>query len=268
MKNRSAPKIYLNHNPNTPFIKDFWIYTPSGEKSDFYNVYPDGYSDIIFKIAKVQNRLYISKPRIMGLLTKPKSFSGHGTEIIAGIRITPSSAYHYFDVKEEANINDISIEFTKGTQSEVSIPVLNNSIESTVLIFLKNFTLKHLYKDKDPIPINYAIDLILKKSGNIDIKKLSSQTGYSLRHLERKFQAVIGIDPKKYASIVRFRKALYMVKNTNLSLLEIAFSTGYYDHPHLTKEIKNHSFHTPSKIRTENVEYLQSLNLDLKLCSG
>ncbi|WP_398358623.1 helix-turn-helix domain-containing protein [Sphingobacterium wenxiniae] len=58
--------------------------------------------------------------------------------------------------------------------------------------------------------------------------------------MERNFKRFIGLSPKEYSNIIRFRNALNLIKksNQNRSLLDIAFECGYYDHSHLANEIK------------------------------
>jgi AraC-like DNA-binding protein len=68
--------------------------------------------------------------------------------------------------------------------------------------------------------------------------------------LERNFKTHIGIAPKEYSNIVRFQNALAKIKNSDQgkSLLDIAFECGYYDHSHLTNEIKRNTGLTPSQL--------------------
>ncbi|TWV97499.1 helix-turn-helix domain-containing protein [Chitinophaga pinensis] len=63
------------------------------------------------------------------------------------------------------------------------------------------------------------------------------------RQLERNFQRHIGVSPKEFTNIVRFRCALSQIKHNKQegSLLSIALDCGYYDHAHLTNEIKRYT---------------------------
>jgi AraC-like DNA-binding protein len=60
----------------------------------------------------------------------------------------------------------------------------------------------------------------------------------------------IGISPKEYSNIVRFQYALSIIKKSgkNRSLSDIAFECGYYDHAHLTNEIKRNTGLSPSQL--------------------
>ena len=82
------------------------------------------------------------------------------------------------------------------------------------------------------------------------MNKLSKQNFTSVRQLERNFKKFIGLSPKEYANIIRFQYALGLIKNSEKkrSLLEIAFECGYYDHSHLTNEIKRNTGLAPSQL--------------------
>jgi transcriptional regulator GlxA family with amidase domain len=66
--------------------------------------------------------------------------------------------------------------------------------------------------------------------------------------LERNFKKLIGLSPKEYSNIIRFQNALSLIKNSSQrrSLLDIAFECGYYDHSHLSNEIKQKTGLSPS----------------------
>ena len=64
--------------------------------------------------------------------------------------------------------------------------------------------------------------------------------------IERKFKTYTGYTPKEYSRIVKFRNAVDILRKTTFdNLLSIAIETGYYDVPHLSREIKKMSGNTP-----------------------
>ncbi|WP_404980341.1 helix-turn-helix transcriptional regulator [Chitinophaga pollutisoli] len=71
----------------------------------------------------------------------------------------------------------------------------------------------------------------------------------TVRQLERNFKKFIGLSPKEYSNIIRFQNALATIKNSdeNRSLIDIAFECGYYDHSHLTNEIRRNTGLSPSQ---------------------
>lgn len=89
-----------------------------------------------------------------------------------------------------------------------------------------------------------ALALIHKNKGNIRIKDLVEQLHTSQSPLEKRFRAVVGASPKKFASIVRLKHVLQQYSLTN-SLTELGYEAGFYDQAHFIKEFKTFTGDTP-----------------------
>ncbi|SHN21609.1 helix-turn-helix domain-containing protein [Mucilaginibacter sp. OK098] len=96
-------------------------------------------------------------------------------------------------------------------------------------------------------PITEAVNYY---KGQISVDLLAQNCNISTRTLERLFYINLGISPKEFIGIVKFRRALKILQEAHSKgkLLEIALEMGYYDHAHLTREIKKHSGLPPSAI--------------------
>ncbi|MEJ4089216.1 helix-turn-helix transcriptional regulator [Galbibacter orientalis] len=99
-------------------------------------------------------------------------------------------------------------------------------------------------------PLQSVINDIHLSNGQLSIYDLSKSNYRTVRQLERNFKKYIGISPKAYSNIIRFQKALNLLKNLEekRSLLDIAFECGFYDHSHLTNEIKKNTGFSPSEL--------------------
>lgn len=100
-------------------------------------------------------------------------------------------------------------------------------------------------KNKEPDKLVLAaLGLIQKSKGTIRISELMEQLHTSQSPLEKRFRQAVGTSPKKFASIVRF-KALMQQRDSNASLVELAYDAGFYDQSHFIKEFKNFTGDTP-----------------------
>ena len=89
-----------------------------------------------------------------------------------------------------------------------------------------------------------------------------------LRQLERRFNEIVGLPPKRLARIIRFQSALGSIySNPDRELTGIAYDHGYSDQAHFIHECKALSGKAPSIVRREaaeelppefDVEFLQS----------
>ena len=98
--------------------------------------------------------------------------------------------------------------------------------------------------------VSSVTDLIIQSQGKISMRALAGSTCISLRQLQRRFKARVGIGIKEYARIVRFRHATKVIQSSpGQSLLHTAFECGYYDHAHLNNDFKAIAGTLPSELR-------------------
>ncbi len=80
----------------------------------------------------------------------------------------------------------------------------------------------------------------------IPMSKLANAIGLSLRQLERLFKQHLQTTPARYYLELRLIRASHLVKQTNLSLLHIAVSTGFSSQSHFSRVYARQFGHAPS----------------------
>lgn len=78
---------------------------------------------------------------------------------------------------------------------------------------------------------------------------LLAATGLSRRHVERKCKALYGMSPKTLARKVRALRAAASIARTS-DLRDDFFAYGFYDQPHMIREVKHFTGMTPGQIRS------------------
>ena len=103
---------------------------------------------------------------------------------------------------------------------------------------------------------NYVIDAIkyiqFNYSSDISVDDIASAVGISRSHLYRVFISNLNQSPIDYLTEYRINEACNLIKNTNLSISEIAVSVGFFDQFYFSRVFKKIKKVPPSK-------YLQSL---------
>jgi AraC-like DNA-binding protein len=94
-----------------------------------------------------------------------------------------------------------------------------------------------------------ATRLIQRSNGILAVRDIAHRLGCSERHLRRTLVAAVGLSPKQYARIVRFRYAMHLVVRTRQPLAGIALDLGYTDQSHMTREFTAVSGRTPLVLR-------------------
>ncbi|UPZ17015.1 AraC family transcriptional regulator [Flavobacterium humidisoli] len=97
--------------------------------------------------------------------------------------------------------------------------------------------------------IDHSLRFIINSKGHFSIKQLVEYTGYSERHLERKFKECIGLNPKKFGNVIRLHHFLKLLKDKSddTNLTTICYDAGFSDQSHLIKEFKKHTGITPTE---------------------
>lgn len=89
-----------------------------------------------------------------------------------------------------------------------------------------------------------AIDFIAQNyNRHISAEEAAAVAGYSKYHFLRIFKEAAGMEFSRYINRVRFEHAAVLLKETNLSVTDIALNTGFSDSAYFTRKFKE-EFHT------------------------
>ncbi|HSP98727.1 MAG TPA: helix-turn-helix domain-containing protein, partial [Candidatus Dormibacteraeota bacterium] len=91
---------------------------------------------------------------------------------------------------------------------------------------------------------------IERSAGNVPIADLRAETGLSKTRLVSRFREQIGFSPKRYARVLRFRRALALLHQGALPAVEVALEAGYYDQPHMVADFRTMAGMTPRQFAT------------------
>ena len=84
------------------------------------------------------------------------------------------------------------------------------------------------------------------------VRAVAAELGVSERHLRRVFREVVGLSPKTFASLARFRRAIRSARDdAAASWARVAATAGYYDQAHLISEFRAIAGVTPRSLLRE-----------------
>jgi transcriptional regulator GlxA family with amidase domain len=84
---------------------------------------------------------------------------------------------------------------------------------------------------------------------SIDLSMLAGVAQLSVHHFARQFKHSIGVAPHHYLTRKRVERAQEMLAQTQLSLSEIAYITGFADQSHLARHFRHMLGTTPREFR-------------------
>lgn len=231
-----------------PYVHSFWELI--GEKKDgrWERNFPDGCAGVVTNLGEdcwTDNgavRLEYGKTYAVGAMTTYKdSFISEDTHLV-GVCLKPATFGVFFRYLSQDQFTDQTVEFERTYSLDI------DKLLADPFHYLNYFFLGKQHK------ANYSlwpvINDIHANDGQLSVHQLAQRNCMNVRQLERGFKKDVGMTPKAYSNIIRFQKVLRMINNpdANCSFLDIAFECGYYDHPHLTNEIKRKTGLNPSQL--------------------
>ena len=91
-------------------------------------------------------------------------------------------------------------------------------------------------------------------AGRVSVAELACAVGLSTRQLERAFRERVGLGPKTFLRLVRFQRALALLRRPGASLAAIAARCGYFDQAHLVRDFREFAHESPGRFRAAQGE--------------
>lgn len=112
------------------------------------------------------------------------------------------------------------------------------------IVIIERFLISRLNGINSDLLVQKAIQIIHLTKGNIRINELMDNLPLSRDAFEKRFRKSLGTTPKQYASIVKLNN---LVNNLNpeSNLLDVAYSSGYFDQSHFIKDFKTFTGELP-----------------------
>lgn len=86
-------------------------------------------------------------------------------------------------------------------------------------------------------------------NGNCSLAELSARLGYNYSYLSRHFKKTIGVPFTTYVTHYRLSRACYLMENTEQSILQCAYDSGFDSLRNFNRSFKEHFKITPSQYR-------------------
>lgn len=138
--------------------------------------------------------------------------------------------------------------FDKSSIDEVQDNLASAQTDTHRIKIVEQFLLAQLLSIKTDKLIVEAVQMIYRSKGSIRVKELNQLLNISASPFEKRFRKIVGVSPKKFASIVRFNVVLNELGEKK-SLAEICYENNFFDQAHFIKDFKQFTGETPDKMR-------------------
>lgn len=93
------------------------------------------------------------------------------------------------------------------------------------------------------------------------IRRLARVSGVSVAHFARSFKEAFGVPPHRYLLTRRIERAMALLRDTDLSITEIAFQTGWNSMGTFGRTFRDVTGESPSEIRARTKAALHALEV-------
>jgi AraC-like DNA-binding protein len=161
-------------------------------------------------------------------------------------------AFTALHCKELFNDECVDIAQIFGVQvvKDIQEQLLHASTDQEKVAILERFLL-HTYIGDDNMLLEAVVNTINHESRQIRISELARMFGSTERRIHRLFAKYIGIPPKEYASLIRFRSLMKTFNAKRGDILGMALDSGYFDQSHFIKDFRSFTGMTPSVFMNE-----------------
>lgn len=209
-----------------PWIECFWTRSDEAQPGGQHRILPDGCADFVFDLTE-------GNAIAVGTMTRPLLLDGSNPHHFLGVRFRPGRAAAF-----------LRIPLAEITDARVSLrDVWRDAPERADVATLESALLRRLAPDRDA-RVDAAIAQIASTNARID--DVARDIGISRQHLARQFRHHVGVSPKTFARVMRFRRLVdALPREQDADWASLAAGHGYYDQSHLIDEFRELAGTTP-----------------------
>jgi AraC-like DNA-binding protein len=237
------------------FVEAVWTVSSRGLlNASSMLILPDGCVDMIFDFRPdviTGNTASCFRSYVVGAMTKPLFVGRTSDAETIGIRLRAGCAGSLVGLPL-GEITDSTVDAVETTAlwRRIASRISEASPGARVDVLLASLEGIEVGVESEVTLALAAIRAITNAAHPLKIDTLAVQFGVSGRTLQRIFHKHVGLSPKQFARIARFRRALKLMKRyPDIELGRIGITAGYYDQSHFIREFRLLSGFTPDAVR-------------------
>lgn len=173
------------------------------------------------------------------------------------VDLTPLGARRLIGMPMHEVLNrDLSLREALGPAGDRLEDRVNDAADwLTRIALVEDLLIRRLGEGPPPrVEVLRAWSALDASEGRVPISVLMRETGWSARHLSVRFRDEVGVPPKLFAQLVRFRHAVGLLDAGHAGdLARVAAAAGYADQSHLSREVRRFSGLSPTGLRAQRL---------------
>ncbi|PRQ08199.1 helix-turn-helix transcriptional regulator [Enhygromyxa salina] len=232
-----------------PWVDHQWAFRgPTVNR--FKRVFPNGCVELIINFAEpyrtdgfIHDSVVVS-----GLSTAPLVIEQPAAQDVIAARLTPAGARALLGLPmEELAHRHVALGDLLGpVASELRDRCAGLEVEDRLRLLAAWLRARLQPHPRDAAA--WMVDALVESRGCASIEALRNHAGFSKRRVLASFRDQVGLTPKRYARVLRFRHALTTLQGVapDTRLIEVAHAAGFYDQAHMNAEFRALGGVTPS----------------------
>jgi AraC-like DNA-binding protein len=230
-------------------IRCFWRITADAAPLTPNRICPDGCADIILTGDGIV--------RAIGTMRTAAVVALSGRVDVLGVRFQPGEALAFFDVPlaeltdTTAGVDELGWHAARNLGDQVAD---TPTITGKIALIETTLRARRAGLDRRAAPrwLRAAVQLLEGEDSGPGLQRVRDEVGASERTHERQFRERVGLSPKMFQRVARFRRALKrMQRRSGAPYAAVAADTGYADQAHLVREFKSLAGITPAAYARE-----------------
>jgi AraC-like DNA-binding protein len=207
----------------------------------------------------------LQKAWLMGINDVPVTYRLPEAQRTIYVRFKPGGLYAFTKV-HQVELNNVVIDskFIFGPSFEILWEaVASSKCPAEMISHVEDFFMKRLNAAIPTTPlVSYMLDEF-----HLPLTQLAKRTGYSAKYLTKTFQKFIGVGPKNFQRIQRFKASISYLNQVpgRIDWAEIVFRHGYHDQAHFIKDFKNFSGLSPQNYLSVGASCTRYIHTSLPL---
>jgi AraC-like DNA-binding protein len=249
----------INRLPLARFVDFFWLTEGYVQPHAAEWVLPTGSLDLILSLDEHHKVDVLAGARSGAIvIDTSKSLS------FIGVRFKPGGAFPFLELPV-GELQDVTVDPTViwgSAARTLRAQLFDTRTPQERFRILERFLLERLHKARDRHPaVQYAIDTIGASQGATSIASIVERTGISARRFITTFRDEVGLAPKVFCRLARFRRVIGELRTIeSVDWAGIAVDCGYFDQPHFIHDFRAFAGVSPSaylRQRTASVNHLR-----------
>jgi AraC-like DNA-binding protein len=236
-------------------VECFWTLESSGGPGAPQRVVPDGHPELILNSGTPfeawESGRWRRQPQLFfaGQIEGPLLLRPSGDARVLGVRFSPHGAAALIG----GHMDELAARFTAVRELSPALsPALEDAAASANPVRGVESVLRRAARPSDTLVGESVRRLLL--APDTDIAALARDLGISLRQLERRFRAGVGLPPKLFGSMRRFLRVFRRMEEPGATWVETAIACGYYDQAHLIRDFRRFAGQTPAVLLARDAD--------------